>query len=102
MKAEAKTEVEGKLEVLIEGLKLLTLEELKHFDGTNGKPIYIGYKGNVYDISASPLFQGEKRMRCHIAGKDLTRDIETAPHGEDLVYHFPMVGRLKVKAEAEK
>jgi predicted heme/steroid binding protein len=34
-------------------------------------------------------------MRCHIAGKDLTRDIEFAPHGEDLVYHFPMVGRLK-------
>jgi 2-oxoglutarate ferredoxin oxidoreductase subunit beta len=95
VKAEAKVEVEGKQEVLIEGLKLLTLEELQQFDGTEGKPIYIGYKGNVYNISASPLFQGEKRMRCHIAGKDLTRDIEIAPHGEELVFKFPVVGRLK-------
>lgn len=102
VEAEVKAEVEEKPEVLIEGLKLFTLEELKHFDGTDGKPIYIGYKGKVYDISTSPLFQGEKKMRCHIAGKDLTKDIEIAPHGEDLVYNFPMVGRLKVKAEAEK
>jgi len=33
-------------------------------------------------------------MRCHIAGKDLTHDIEIAPHGEDLVFTFPVVGRL--------
>src|SRR4030066_707433 len=56
VKAEAKTEVEGKLEVLIEGLKLLTLEELQQFDGTEGRPIYIGYKGNVYDIPRTSLF----------------------------------------------
>ena len=67
-----------------------------------GRPIFFSYKGKVYDISASPLFQGEKRMRCHIAGKDLTKDIEVAPHGEDLVFNFPVVGRLKVRAEAEK
>ena len=102
VKAEAKTEVEGKPEVLIEGLKLFTLEELQQFDGTEGRPIFIGYKGKVYDISASPLFQGEKRMRCHIAGKDLTKDIEIAPHGEDLIFKFPVVGRLENKAEAEK
>jgi len=95
VEAEVKAEVEEKPEVLIEGLKLFTLEELKHFDGTDGKPIYIGYKGKVYDISTSPLFQGEKKMRCHIAGKDLTKDIEIAPHGEDLVLKFPVVGRLK-------
>jgi predicted heme/steroid binding protein len=34
-------------------------------------------------------------MRCHIAGKDLTKDIDVAPHGEDLVFKFPAVGRLK-------
>ncbi|MBM4278331.1 MAG: 2-oxoacid:ferredoxin oxidoreductase subunit beta [Deltaproteobacteria bacterium] len=97
VEAEVKVEVEVEQipEVQIEGLKLFALEELKQFDGTEGRPIYIGYKGKVYDISASPLFQGEKRMRCHIAGKDLTRDIEIAPHGEELLFKFPVVGRLK-------
>lgn len=92
---EVEVKAEKKLEVPTEDVKLFTIEELKHFDGTEGKAIYIGYKGRVYDISASPLFQGEKRMRCHIAGKDLTKDIDIAPHGEDLVFTFPVVGRLK-------
>jgi len=100
-KREAEAEVKaeevpmGKVEVKHEDLKTFTREELKHFDGTEGRPIYIGYKGEVYDISASPLFQGEKRMRCHMAGKDLTKELDVAPHGEDLIFKFPVVGRLK-------
>jgi 2-oxoglutarate ferredoxin oxidoreductase subunit beta len=86
---------EVKPEIPMEDLKPFTLEELQHFDGTAGKLIYIAYKGRIYDLSESPLFQGEKRMRCHIAGKDLTKDIDIAPHGEDLVFKFPLVGRLK-------
>jgi 2-oxoglutarate/2-oxoacid ferredoxin oxidoreductase subunit beta len=77
-----------------EDLKPFPLKELLRFDGQEGRPLYVGYKGKVYDLSSSPLFQGEKRMRCHIAGKDLTREIELAPHGEDLVLKFPVVGRL--------
>jgi 2-oxoglutarate ferredoxin oxidoreductase subunit beta len=95
VEAEVRAEVEQKPVVEIEDLKLFTIEELKEFDGAEGRPLYIGYKGKVYDISASPLFQGEKRMRCHIAGKDLTKDIDIAPHGEDLIFKFPVVGRLK-------
>jgi len=86
---------EEKPEIPVESLKPFTLEELHRFDGTAGKPIYIAYNGKVYDFSSSPLFQGEKRMRCHIAGKDLTKDMDMAPHGEDLVFKFPAVGRLK-------
>jgi len=95
VEAEVKAEVEQKPEVEVKGLKLFALEELKQFDGTEGRPIYIGYKGKVYDISTSPLFQGEKRMRCHMGGKDLTKDIDIAPHGEDLIFKFPVIGRLK-------
>jgi 2-oxoglutarate ferredoxin oxidoreductase subunit beta len=87
--------VEVKPEIPMERLKSFTLEELQRFDSTGGRPIYIAYKGKIYDLSSSPLFQGEKRMRCHIAGKDLTKDIDVAPHGEDLVFKFPAVGRLK-------
>jgi 2-oxoglutarate ferredoxin oxidoreductase subunit beta len=95
VKPEEKVKVKVKVEAPLEGLRLFTFDELQHFDGIAGRPIYIGYKGKVYDLSPSPLFQGEKRMRCHIAGKDLTKDIEIAPHGEDLVFKFPTVGRLK-------
>jgi predicted heme/steroid binding protein len=87
-------EVKAKVEVSKEELKPFTLKELKTFDGTEGRPIYIAYKERIYDLSSSPLFQGEKRMRCHIAGKDLTKDIDVAPHAEDLVFRFPVVGRL--------
>jgi 2-oxoglutarate ferredoxin oxidoreductase subunit beta len=85
---------EVKVEPHQEDLKPFPLKELQRFDGQEGRPLYVGYKGKVYDLSSSPLFQGEKRMRCHIAGKDLTREIELAPHGEDLVLKFPVVGRL--------
>jgi 2-oxoglutarate ferredoxin oxidoreductase subunit beta len=90
-----KGKVEVKPETPMEDLKPFTLEELQRFDGTAGKPIYVAYKGKIYDLSASPLFQGEKRMRCHIAGKDLTKDMDTAPHGEDLVLKFPLVGKIE-------
>jgi 2-oxoglutarate/2-oxoacid ferredoxin oxidoreductase subunit beta len=93
---KATEKVEVKPEARVEELRLFTLEELQHFDGAEGRPIYIAYKGKVYDLSASPLFQGEKRMRCHIGGKDLTKDIDIAPHGEDLVFKFPVVGKLQV------
>jgi predicted heme/steroid binding protein len=86
--------VEEKPEIPTEGLKPFTLQELHHFNGTEGKPIYIAFKGKVYDLSTSPLFQGEKRMRCHLAGKDLTKDMDIAPHGEDLVFKFSVVGKL--------
>jgi len=87
-------EKEVKPEVKKEDLKPYTSEELQRFDGNEGRPIYFAYKGTIYDISTSPLFQGEKRMRCHIGGRDLTQDLEIAPHGEDLIFKFPVVGRL--------
>lgn len=95
VEAEVKVEVKEKPEISVEDLKVFTLEELKHFDGIEGRPLYIGYKEKVYDVSSSLLFQGEKRMRCHVAGGDLTREMDIAPHGEELVFRFPVVGRLK-------
>ncbi len=92
---KVKVEVSEKPEVSLKDLKPFSLEELASFDGQDGKPIYIGYQGKVYDLSTSPLFQGEKRMRCHLGGKDLTQEIGIAPHGEELIFKFPIVGRLK-------
>lgn len=93
-KPEEKEEI-SEPPILAEDLPSFTLEELKGMDGTGGKPIYIAYKGRVYDLSTSPLFQGEGKMRCHVGGQDLTREIDIAPHGEDLVFKFPVIGKVK-------
>jgi 2-oxoglutarate ferredoxin oxidoreductase subunit beta len=92
-KAEAKPPVSH------EGLKALSREELGQFDGKEGRPIYVAYKGLIYDVTTSPLFQGEQRMRCHLAGKDLTRMMSAAPHGEDRLFQFPLVATLTEQAK---
>jgi predicted heme/steroid binding protein len=33
-----------------------TLEELKQYDGRDGRPAYIAYKGKVYDVTDSFLW----------------------------------------------
>ena len=72
----------------------MTLEELKAFDGSEeGKPIYIAYKGKVYDVTESPLFINGIHFE-HYAGSDLTEFIDEAPHGEEVLEEYPVVAEL--------
>ncbi|RTZ61356.1 MAG: cytochrome B5 [Gammaproteobacteria bacterium] len=72
----------------------LTREELKQYDGTNGKPAYIAYKGKIYDVSESPLWHNGWHWGEHKAGEDLTEDLKFAPHGEEMLENVPIVGEL--------
>jgi predicted heme/steroid binding protein len=74
-------------------MKLFTIEELKKYDGSRGIA-YIAYKGKVYDVSQS--FQWKKGVHQirHHAGLDLTAVLKQAPHTPDLLFKFPVVGRL--------
>jgi hypothetical protein len=36
-----------------------TVEQLRHFDGKDNKPIYIALKGDVFDVSSARQFYGE-------------------------------------------
>lgn len=75
-------------------MKTMTLEELKAFDGSeDGKPIYIAYKGKVYDVTESPLFINGIHFE-HYAGSDLTEFIDDAPHGEEVLGEYPVVAEL--------
>ena len=74
--------------------KLFTLEELAKFDGSEGRPAYVAYKGKVYDVSESFLWKGGKHQGLHRAGRDLTGELPRAPHGVDFLKRFPVVGRL--------
>ncbi|MGD0724535.1 MAG: DUF2231 domain-containing protein [Spirochaetia bacterium] len=79
---------------MAEELRKFTVEELKEFNGENGKPIYIAYKGRVIDVTGSKMWRGGQHMKRHSAGADLTAEIAQAPHGIDVLDRFPQVGIL--------
>jgi predicted heme/steroid binding protein len=74
-------------------MKLFTIEELKKYDGSQGIT-YIAYKGKVYDVSQSYQWKKGVHQIRHHAGLDLTAALKQAPHTPDLLFKFPVVGRL--------
>ncbi|MBN2325045.1 MAG: cytochrome B5 [Spirochaetes bacterium] len=73
-------------------MRRFTSEELERYNGKNGRPAYIVYRGLVYDVSESFLWQGGTHQVLHQAGRDLTEELETAPHGPDLLDRCPVIG----------
>jgi len=76
-------------------MRKFTLEELSYYDGQDGRPAYVAYKGIVYDVTESFLWRGGQHQALHKAGRDLTWELSTAPHGPGLLEKFPIVGVLK-------
>jgi predicted heme/steroid binding protein len=69
------------------------LHNLAKYDGSNGIA-YVAYRGKVYDVSQSFLWQKGRHQVVHRAGCDLTKALENAPHGPELLARFPVVGEL--------
>ena len=81
-----------------------TPEELKSFDGQEGRKTFVALDGIVYDMDSSRPWKNGKHAR-HLAGEDLTEAIKQAPHGVDKLEGFPSVGRLvpeRVKPRANR
>ena len=76
------------------GKQDLTTEELHSFDGKEGRPAFIAYKGKVYDATKSKLWKDGAHVRKHLAGHDLTGALKTAPHGEEKIVTLPLVGNV--------
>jgi predicted heme/steroid binding protein len=75
-------------------LRKFTGAELEGYNGKNGKPAYIAFKGKVYDVSESDLWRGGEHMGLHQAGKDITEELELAPHMEEVLDRVKLVGEL--------
>jgi predicted heme/steroid binding protein/uncharacterized membrane protein len=71
------------------------IAELQKYDGSDGRPVYVAYNGKVYDVGDSKLWRNGLHMKRHHAGRDLTTDIQGAPHEPDVLERFPQVGTLK-------
>ncbi len=76
-------------------MKEFTPKELESFSGEKGSPAYTSYRGKVFDVSQSPLWVDGEHMASHLAGKDLTQEISSAPHGGEVFEQFPQAGTLK-------
>ena len=74
--------------------KTFTRAELSAYNGQQGRPAYIAYKGRVIDVTASGMWRGGSHMKRHGAGQDLTAEIASAPHDVDVLDRFPQVGVL--------
>lgn len=69
-------------------------EELRGFDGKEGRPAYVAYGGKVYDLSDSSLWAEGVHSGAHSAGSDLSSEMGNAPHGEEALLKFHIVGEL--------
>jgi len=78
----------------LENQRKFTVEELSKFDGKAGRPAYVAYKGKVYDVSDSYQWIDGEHFGEHNAGKDLTQQMASASHAEDVMDRMKIVGFL--------
>ncbi len=76
-------------------MKEFTLEEIEKCNGKDGNPAYVVHQGRVIDVSQSNLWKRGLHMNRHNAGRDLTADIQAAPHTPEVLDRYPQVGSLK-------
>ncbi|KRN98840.1 cytochrome b5 domain-containing protein [Companilactobacillus kimchiensis] len=74
--------------------KQITLEELKEYNGENGKPAYVAIDGIVYDVTdVEPWADG--KHHGNVAGKDLSEAIKKSPNKHSVLAKLTEVGKLK-------
>ena len=74
---------------------------LSESDGKEGRPVYVAVGGKVYDVTKSKLWANGVHMGRHHAGRDLTADIQAAPHGPEMLARYPEAGTLMKETAPE-
>lgn len=76
------------------GLPAYTRAQLALRNGQDKAEVWIAYKGDIYDVSASRLWHRGQHYE-HWAGQDLTHELPDAPHTDQVFQRFPRVGILR-------
>jgi len=74
--------------------KKITHQELTQNNGKNSQPAYFAYQGKVYEVTDSSFWMEGEHMGMHNAGKDLTEELEMAPHRDETFKRVKFVGDL--------
>lgn len=78
----------------MENQKNFSKAELSQFNGKNGKPAYIAYKGKVYDVTDSYQWADGEHLG-HSSGLNLTDQMDIAPHNGEVLEKMKLVGVYK-------
>ncbi len=73
--------------------KTFTTAQIAEFNGKNGKPASVAYKGLVYDVTESAQWLDGDHLG-HEAGNNLTDQMEIAPHSDEVMGRMKKVGTL--------
>jgi predicted heme/steroid binding protein len=70
--------------------------EIRQYNGEDRTPVYIAFKGVVYDVSDCPKWRSGLHEQLHFPGQDLTVELPDAPHGEEVFTRscVKMIGKL--------
>lgn len=79
-----------------------TPEDLALFDGREGRRSLAAVRGRVHDLTQSGKWTGGSHFQRHAAGNDLTTALGQAPHGEEKLAAFPVVGTLVAAASTRR
>jgi predicted heme/steroid binding protein len=70
-----------------------TLKQLSSYNGQNGQPAYVAYKGTVYDLTAVGNWSSGKHHGIS-AGTDVTAAFASSPHAASILKMGIVMGKL--------
>ena len=71
-----------------------SISQLALRNGQDREEIWVAYKGLIYDVRKSKLWTNGKHYE-HWAGQDLTKELEDAPHYDNVFDKFKVIALLK-------
>lgn len=77
------------------GLPEYTMEEVAKHTGRGGTAAWFVFGDKIYDVTKSDLWTEGDHQEMHTAGRNLTSEMPDAPHDEDVLTRFPVIGMLK-------
>ncbi len=78
----------------IKPLPIYNISRLALRNGQDRTEVWIAYKGIIYDVSKSKLWEKGTHYE-HWAGQDLTDELKDAPHTEEVFEKFEKVAILE-------
>lgn len=78
----------------MEKLPKYTVAQLAIRNGQDRPEIWCAYKGLIYELNRSKLWRDGKHYE-HWAGQDLTKEMEDAPHTENVFDKWNAIGILE-------
>ena len=80
--------------VYIVELRKFTIDELKQYDGKNGRLAYIAFRGKVYDVTDNYTWGDGDHFGEHQAGRDTPDGILNASHVDEKLEATVLIGEF--------